>query len=126
MDIEEIGESAKVMKICGYFSSRKAMSEADLIITPYQSILSEATRNSLGISLNNKILVFDEGHNIMETICSLNTVQITQGDLRIAEEHIKVYAEKYGSRLAPKNLKMIAQIQKILATLAKYLGMKAS
>ena len=74
MDIEEIGESAKVMKICGYFSSRKAMSEADLIITPYQSILSEATRNSLGISLNNKILVFDEGHNIMETICSLNTV----------------------------------------------------
>lgn len=69
---------AQKMKICGYFASRSIIPEADIIVTPYQSILSESTRQSLGINLNNKVLVFDEAHNIMETICSLNSVQITQ------------------------------------------------
>ena len=35
MDIEEIGKFALESKICGYFSSRKAAVEADIIITPY-------------------------------------------------------------------------------------------
>jgi hypothetical protein len=38
----------------GYFSSRKAATEADILVTPYQSILSESTREALGISLNSK------------------------------------------------------------------------
>lgn len=65
------------MKICGYFASRNLIEEADVIVTPYQSILSESARESLGIDLNNKILVFDEAHNIMETICSINSVTLS-------------------------------------------------
>lgn len=87
-DIEEIGRYAQETKICGYFSSRKAAQEADVLVTPYQSILSESTRESLGISLNSKVLnsvlklldkviVFDEAHNIMETITSMNSVEVT-------------------------------------------------
>jgi hypothetical protein len=44
------------MKICGYFSSRKAATEADVLVTPYQSILSESARDALGISLNSKLI----------------------------------------------------------------------
>ena len=58
-DIEEIGSKASQLKICGYFGSRKAMLEADFIVTPYQSILSESTRDSLGISLNSMIRSFN-------------------------------------------------------------------
>jgi len=65
------------MKICGYFASREASADADIIVTPYQTILSESARNSLGISLFNKTLVFDEAHNIMETISSLNSVKLS-------------------------------------------------
>jgi chromosome transmission fidelity protein 1 len=65
------------MKICGYFASREASADADIIVTPYQTILSESARNSLGISLFNKTLVFDEAHNIMETISSLNSVRLS-------------------------------------------------
>ena len=65
------------MKICGYFASREASADADIIVTPYQTILSESARNSLGISLFNKTLVFDESHNIMETISSLNSVKLS-------------------------------------------------
>jgi chromosome transmission fidelity protein 1 len=85
------------MKICGYFGSRNAVAEADIIVTPYQSILSESTRDALGLSLNSnyiyiylnslnidKVLVFDEGHNIMETICSLNTVTISFSQLSVS------------------------------------------
>lgn len=57
------------MKICGYFAARNVLNEADVIVTPYQSVLSESAREGLGIDLNNKVLVFDEAHNIMETIC---------------------------------------------------------
>jgi chromosome transmission fidelity protein 1 len=46
-------------------------------VTPYQSVLSEGARQSLGISLINKIVVFDEAHNIMETISSLNNVTVS-------------------------------------------------
>jgi chromosome transmission fidelity protein 1 len=65
------------MQICGYFASREASIDADIIVTPYQTILSESARTSLGISLFNKTLVFDEAHNIMETISSLNTVKLS-------------------------------------------------
>ncbi len=65
------------MKICGYFASREASADADIIVTPYQTILSESARNSIGISLFNKTLVFDEAHNIMETISSLNSVKLS-------------------------------------------------
>ena len=65
------------MSICGYYATRRAQTDADIIVTPYQTILSEATRASVGISLFNKILVFDEAHNIMESVAGLNTIKIT-------------------------------------------------
>jgi len=72
-----MGRLAEQMQVCGYFASRVASEEADIVVTPYQTILSASTRSSLGISLFNKTLVFDEAHNIMETVSSLNTVKIT-------------------------------------------------
>eukprot|EP00347_Sterkiella_histriomuscorum_P014288 403361448 len=123
-DIEEIGKSASELKICGYFGSRKAMAEADFIVTPYQSILSESTRDSLGISLNNKVLIFDEAHNIMETICSLNTVSISLTSLEGGFKQISAYQQKYGNRLAAKNQKYLKDILKIVDTIRKYLFQK--
>ena len=78
MDIEELGSLSAQMAICGYFSAREASEVADVIVTPYQSILSEATRESLGISLYNKVVLFDEAHNIMETISSMSNITVTK------------------------------------------------
>ncbi|TNV83211.1 hypothetical protein FGO68_gene2312 [Halteria grandinella] len=120
-DIEEIGQYAKDTKICGYFSSRKAAQEADVLITPYQSILSESTREALGISLNNKVVVFDEGHNIMETISSMNSVSVTLPQLSNSIRAIILYTEKYGSRMAPKNLKSLRDISDVIDKLQSYI-----
>ena len=54
MDIEELGELAGRMEICGYFAARKAAMEADVIVAPYQTVLSEATRDAVGLSLFSK------------------------------------------------------------------------
>lgn len=53
-DIEELGSQAAKMQICGYYASRRAQTDADIIVTPYQTMLSEATRSSVGISLYSK------------------------------------------------------------------------
>ena len=76
------------MQICGYFSSRLAQAEADILVTPYQSILSDSARESLGISLYNKILVFDEAHNIMETISSLNNIKMSYKQLYLGHSQL--------------------------------------
>jgi chromosome transmission fidelity protein 1 len=123
------------MKICGYFSSRRAMLEADVIVTPYQSILSETTRESLGISLTSKaylnqltlcnidkVLVFDEGHNIMETICSLNSVSITYSQMHHGSSQLSEYIKKYVARLAPKNLKSLKDIISVMSQFIKYVN----
>ena len=34
-DIEELGNQAAQMQICGYFASRRSQSEADILVTPY-------------------------------------------------------------------------------------------
>lgn len=54
LDIEDLSALAHQMQVCGYFASRDAAAEADIIVTPYQSILSEATRELIGISLYSK------------------------------------------------------------------------
>lgn len=68
------------------------------------------------------MLVFDEAHNIMETICSLNTVTITFKILNIAHQKIGEYLSKYGNRLAPKNAKTIKDIAAIAENFKKYLS----
>ena len=109
-DIEELGNQATQMSICGYFAARRAQEHADIIVTPYQTMLSEATRASVGISLYNKIVVFDEAHNIMETVANLNTVRLSYMQLYSAFTQIQQYLRKYESRMAAKNSKFLRDL----------------
>ena len=121
IDIEELGNLANRMQICGYFAARKAAAEADIIVAPYQTILSEATRSSVGISLFNKVLVFDEAHNIMETVSSLNTVRMSYSNFYLAYTQVKQYLNKYEGRLAAKNAKFLRDIAGLCADFIKYI-----
>ena len=88
-DIEELSTRCQRLKVCGYFASRQvAIEKADVIVTPYQSILSEATRSALGINLDQRIVVFDEAHNLMETITSINSIEISKITIETAKESI--------------------------------------
>ena len=77
-------------------------------MTAYQSILSESTREALGIELEGKTLIFDEAHNLMDSITQINSVDLHSQRVIQAYDSIKEYGEKYKSRMLPKNIKMIA------------------
>lgn len=78
-DIEELEVRCQRTKICGYYASRNvAVYQADIIVVPYQTILSESAREAVGItSLSDKIIIFDEAHNLLETISSINSVEVS-------------------------------------------------
>jgi chromosome transmission fidelity protein 1 len=122
-DIEELAERSQRGKICGYYAARNvALSRADVIVAPYQSILSESARQSLGIeSLADKILVFDEAHNLMETITSLNSIKVQKSQFDLAFSKIQEYLGKYGKRMAPQNVKSLNDISQVFQSVCKYL-----
>ena len=68
-----------------------------------------------------KILVFDEAHNIMETVSSLNTVKLSYGNFYLAYTQVNQYLQKYESRLAAKNAKFLREISQICAAFVKYI-----
>jgi len=51
--------------ICAYYASRNLLEYSDIIYLPYSSILNADIRNRMGININNAIVVFDEGHNVL-------------------------------------------------------------
>jgi chromosome transmission fidelity protein 1 len=124
-DIEELAERCQRTKICGYYASRNvALEKADVIVMPYQSILSESARTSLGIeSLTDKIIVFDEAHNLLETITSLNSIEVTQSQLQQAAKHINEYKDRYSKRMAPKNVKALGDICMVFEAFNRFMNL---
>lgn len=65
-NIEEITQLGSDHDLCPYYSSRAIAEYADVLCVPYSSILSRDVRNKLGINIYNSIIVFDEGHNLID------------------------------------------------------------
>ena len=72
MDIEDIVSYGKSTVTCPYFAIRNSIYEADIIVLPYQSILHQETRKQIGLELENRIILFDEAHNVFESINQMN------------------------------------------------------
>lgn len=92
-----------------------------LIVLPYQHLLHASTRESLGISLKNNIVIIDEAHNLMETMTSLYTVSLTLQQIQLAWNQLNLYIQRYKSRLLGKNVIYIKQILSIIKTLIRHL-----
>lgn len=88
---------------------------------PYQHLLHANTRESLGISLKNNVVIIDEAHNLMETITSLYTVSLTLQQIQLTWNQLNLYIKKYRTRLLGKNVVYIKQIMNIIKILMKHL-----
>lgn len=84
-------------------------------------LLSKDTRESMGIELENNIVVFDEAHNIVEAINSTYKVEITNKQLVVARRSLWAYFKKYEKRFKGKNAFYIKQLLSILECLTKFL-----
>jgi chromosome transmission fidelity protein 1 len=51
--------------VCPYYGARRLVSEADVVVAPYASVLHADSRQALGLSLEGAVLVLDEAHNLV-------------------------------------------------------------
>ncbi|KAG6973499.1 hypothetical protein JG688_00003507 [Phytophthora aleatoria] len=69
MDIEQLVTTMKEKTICPFFLTRNMLPEAEIVFVPYNYLIDPMARRSIGISIENSILIFDEAHNV-ESIAS--------------------------------------------------------
>jgi chromosome transmission fidelity protein 1 len=123
LDIEDLATTAKNMKACPYYATRKAAKETQLLLLPYNTILHNGTRTGVGLSINsNSVILLDEAHNIIESISNMYSTQISFTQLQDCHNGLKLYTKKYLSRFNPQNLLKYKQLTFIVKNLVNYLG----
>ncbi|RCH82838.1 ATP-dependent DNA helicase chl1, partial [Rhizopus stolonifer] len=119
-DIEELVVVGEKLSICPYYGSRNASKSSQLVVLPYQHLLHSNTRESLGISLKNAVVIIDEAHNLIETITSIYTVTLSLVQIQLTWNQLSLYIQKYKERLLGKNVVYIKQVLNILKTLIQH------
>ncbi|CAB4429069.1 unnamed protein product [Rhizophagus irregularis] len=67
-DIEELVDIGRKLNACSYYGTRKSIRQCQIVILPYNLLLQKSSRESMGISLKNNIVIIDEAHNLVDTI----------------------------------------------------------
>ncbi|KAI8976239.1 helicase C-terminal domain-containing protein [Pilobolus umbonatus] len=116
-DIEDIVKVGEKLSVCPYYGSRQTAKVSQIVVLPYQHLLHASTRQSLGISLKNSVIIIDEAHNLIETMTALYTIQLSKEQLKQAWSQLNLYLEKYKTRLLGKNVVYIQQIMRIIKIL---------
>jgi Rad3-related DNA helicase len=109
-DLEQLPALGVQMHFCSYYGSRNASPEADVIVLPYPSLLSAATRAALNIDLNEAIVVCDEAHNVHDVLNSLHSCVLPFSALERSLHALRLYRTKFEKRLKPDNLKMLNEL----------------
>ncbi|CAN8067289.1 unnamed protein product [Agarophyton chilense] len=123
--IEELAKAGKEIGACPYFATRQALDtgEVDVIAVPYSAVLHEQTRKSLGITVDeNTVVVFDEAHNIVNTMCELHASVLSRPFLARTTIALKSYIQKYRLRFSPSNLFKLRQLLTLSEGLLSMLG----
>ncbi|PVH87825.1 DNA repair helicase [Cadophora sp. DSE1049] len=120
-DIEDMGELGKQIGICPYYASRAAIKPAEIVTLPYPLLLQKSARDALGISLKGHVVIIDEAHNLMDAISGIHGVEVSLRQLKRARAQLGVYLQKFRNRLKGKNRVYVAQVMRLIDSLAGYL-----
>ncbi|EEF46472.1 conserved hypothetical protein [Ricinus communis] len=77
LDIKDLVRIGISIGTCPYYGSRSMVPAADLVVLPYQSLLSKSSREMLGLNLKNNIVIIDEAHNLADPLISMHDAKIT-------------------------------------------------
>jgi len=120
-DIEDMGSLGKELGICPYYASRSAIKPAEIVTLPYPLLLQKSAREALGISLKGHVVIIDEAHNLMDAIAGIHSVEVSLKQLKRARGQLGVYYQKFKNKLKGKNRVYIAQVVRVIDSLAGYL-----
>ncbi|KAG0668705.1 ATP-dependent DNA helicase chl1 [Maudiozyma exigua] len=120
-DIEDLVPLGKSLKVCPYYASRDSIPGAEIISLPYQYLLSQDARNSLGIELKDSIVIIDEAHNLIDTINNIYSASMTYSDLNSVLNGLENYLNKFKAKLGPKNRVNLLKLLKLLQTIKSFI-----
>ncbi|XP_068701537.1 ATP-dependent DNA helicase DDX11-like [Montipora foliosa] len=121
-DIEQLVLVGEELQACPYYGTRLAIPAAQLVVLPYNILLHKSTREACGIKLNGNVVIIDEAHNLIDTISSVYSVEITAYQISCAHAQLTQYQDRYRPRLKAKNLLYIQQLLYILTCFLNCLG----
>ncbi|KAL4355636.1 hypothetical protein AHAS_Ahas09G0006500 [Arachis hypogaea] len=107
LDIEDLANLGKTLGTCPYYGSRSMVVRADLVVLPYQSLLSKSSREALGLNLKSNIVIIDEAHNLADSLISMYDSKITLSQLENVHCHVERYFVRFRSLLGPANRRYI-------------------
>ncbi|CCK70007.1 DNA helicase KNAG_0D02580 [Huiozyma naganishii CBS 8797] len=120
-DIENLVETGQHLRVCPYYASRDTLPGMEVITLPYQYLLSESTRDIMGIDLKDSIVIIDEAHNLVDTVNSIHSAKVTLDDLITCENGIRHYLQKFKLRLNPGNRVNLLKLLKLISTISQYI-----
>ncbi|CAO2654545.1 Nn.00g112780.m01.CDS01 [Neocucurbitaria sp. VM-36] len=120
-DIEDLGSLGKKMGICPYYASRPATKYCEIVTLPYPLLLQRSSREALGLSLKDHVVIIDEAHNLMDAIAGIYSVSVTLEQVQQARTQLTIYLQKFRNKLKGKNRVYVAQTVRILDSIIGYL-----
>ncbi|KAF9454817.1 DNA repair helicase [Macrolepiota fuliginosa MF-IS2] len=120
-DIEDLAEAGRLVEVCPYFGSRRAIPQAELVTLPYNLLLQKSAREALGIDLKDQIVVIDEAHNLIPTLLSLSTVRLPYHILDTSLQQVCTYVSRFRTRLSATNMIHLKRLVVFLDALKKFL-----
>ena len=125
-DIEELGDLGKELKICPYYASRSAIKPAEIVTLPYPLLLQKSAREALGVSVKGHVVIVDEAHNLMDAIAGIYGITVSLSQLKRSRAQIGQYLQRFRNKLKDKNRVYVAQVVRLIDSLAQFLDGKVN
>lgn len=90
-----------------------------VVMLPYQMLLHRKTREQLDISIKDSVIIIDEAHNLLDTIASIHSAEITADQLQRVHQQLMAYKIKYMDRFSTANLLRLNQLISIAGRFAR-------
>lgn len=116
-----MGALGKELHICPYYASRSTIKPAEIVTLPYPLLLQKSAREALKLELTGHVVIIDEAHNLMDAIAGIEGVEVSLKQLKRARAQLSGYLQKFKNRLRGKNRVYVAQVVRVIDSLAGYL-----
>ncbi|KAJ5726460.1 uncharacterized protein N7483_007817 [Penicillium malachiteum] len=120
-DIEDIGKVGEKIGICPYYASRSVIKHSEIVTLPYPLLLQRSAREALNLSVKDHVVIIDEAHNLMDAIAGIHSVTVSLHQLQTSISQLTIYARKFKNRLKGKNRSYLAQVIRLINSIADHL-----
>lgn len=97
------------------------LTQPQIVTLPYPLLLQKSAREALNLSVKGHIIIIDEAHNLMDAIAGIHSVTISLSQLQTAIGQLTTYARKFATRLKGKNRNYLAQVIRLVSSIAEHL-----